>query len=65
MLISSQTQFLELGPGDSLGVGIMSVLTGAQKYIVIDAVRHTDKEKNLEMFDKLLELLKERSKSFW
>lgn len=52
---------LELGPGDSLGIGLMALLTGSELYIGIDAVRHASIETNLEIFDNLVKLLKGRT----
>jgi len=34
----------ELGPGDSMGVGLMTLLTGTKKYYAFDVVRHTNSE---------------------
>lgn len=52
---------LELGPGDSLGIGLMSILTGSERYLAIDAVRHASPETNLAVFDELVTLLKNRT----
>ncbi len=48
---------VELGPGDSLGIGLMAMLTGAEQYYGVDAVRHAARETNLGVFDELITLL--------
>lgn len=51
---------VELGPGDSLGIGLMALLTGAEQYYALDAVRHAATETNLMIFDELAKLLTTR-----
>ena len=46
----------ELGPGESLGVGLAALLSGANKYYALDAVRHSNITRNIEVFDELVEL---------
>lgn len=46
----------ELGPGDSLGVGLAALLAGATKYQAYDIVAFTARERNLAVFDELTEL---------
>ena len=48
---------VELGPGDSIGIGLMALLTGAEQYYALDVVRHTSTETNLVVFDELVKLL--------
>lgn len=48
---------VELGPGDSIGIGLMALLTGAEQYHAVDAVRHASREANLLIFDELVKLL--------
>ena len=48
---------VELGPGDSIGIGLMALLTGAERYYALDAVRHASNKANLWVFDELIELL--------
>ena len=48
----------ELGPGDSLGVGLMALLLGAEKYFALDVVEFSNSEKNIEVLDELILLLK-------
>lgn len=50
----------ELGPGDTLGVGIMALLLGSSKYIAYDVVEFSNSKKNLIMFEELLLMLNER-----
>lgn len=52
---------IELGPGDSLGIGLMALLTGSERYTAIDAVRHASLETNLGVFDELITLLRNRT----
>lgn len=52
---------VELGPGDSLGIGLMALLTGAEQYYALDAVRHASTEINLVIFDELVKLLTNRA----
>lgn len=51
----------ELGPGDSIGMGLCALLTGVQKYIALDAVQHADLSRNLATFDELVELISSRA----
>ena len=46
----------ELGPGDSLGTGLAAVLTGATRYLALDAVPYTRPRSNLEILDTLARL---------
>lgn len=48
---------VELGPGDSIGIGLMALLTGAEQYHAVDAVRHASRQANLHIFDELVKLL--------
>ena len=52
---------VELGPGDSLGIGLMAILTGSERYVAIDAVRHASPGTNLAVFDELATLLRNRT----
>ncbi|HEB86620.1 MAG TPA: hypothetical protein ENI68_06355 [Gammaproteobacteria bacterium] len=48
--------FAELGPGNSLGVGLAALLTGSEKYLAFDIMEHADIATNLKVFDGLVEL---------
>lgn len=49
---------VELGPGDSLGTGLAALLCGADRYIAVDAVEHSNPERNLRIFEDLIELFR-------
>jgi hypothetical protein len=51
----------ELGPGDSIGIGLMALLTGAEKYFALDVVPYTNLEKNRAILDELVALLRARA----
>jgi hypothetical protein len=51
----------ELGPGDSIGIGIAAVLTGAERYYAFDVVAHANTPRNLAIFDELVELFRARA----
>jgi len=50
----------EIGPGDSLGVGLASLLSGAEKYYALDVVGHTNPDSNLNIFEELVDLFRQR-----
>lgn len=52
---------VELGPGDSLGIGLAALLSGASHYIAVDVVRHADVARNLTVLDELVQLFTARA----
>jgi hypothetical protein len=46
----------ELGPGDSLGVGLSALLSGAPRYVALDAKSHANPDQNLTIFEELVSL---------
>jgi hypothetical protein len=50
----------ELGPGDSIGVGLAALLSEANKYYAFDVVKYIDTKRNLEIFNELVNLFKNR-----
>jgi predicted SAM-dependent methyltransferase len=46
----------ELGPGDSLGIGLAALISGCNKYYAFDVVDYADTENNLKIFDELVTL---------
>jgi hypothetical protein len=51
----------ELGPGDSLGLGIAALLSGIERYVALDVLAHTNVEANVEILAKLNELFRARA----
>ena len=51
----------ELGPGDSLGIGLASVLCGADRYIALDVKAHANTERNVKVFNELVRLFRDRA----
>jgi SAM-dependent methyltransferase len=61
-LSTDPTTVAELGPGDSLGIGLAALLSGASSYYALDIVNFTNTERNLEVFDELVTLLNKRER---
>ncbi|RJO66482.1 MAG: methyltransferase domain-containing protein [Myxococcales bacterium] len=51
----------ELGPGDSLGIGLAALLSGVDRYIALDVVPFAETDRNLHIFDALAELFRRRA----
>jgi hypothetical protein len=51
----------ELGPGDSLGVGLAAMLCGVNNYFALDVIKHSNIEINLKVLDELVALFKSRA----
>jgi hypothetical protein len=52
----------ELGPGDSVGLGIAALLSGVDRYIAFDVFAHVDLEVNLQVLDEVVTLFRERAR---
>jgi SAM-dependent methyltransferase len=50
----------EIGPGDSLGIGISALYTGAANYYAFDVIKHTNLQRNLTINKELLKYFEER-----
>lgn len=48
----------ELGPGDSVGIGLAALISGADKYYAFDVVEYANRERNLAVYDELVKLFK-------
>jgi hypothetical protein len=51
----------ELGPGDSIGIGLAALLSGAERYFALDALPHAQTARNLAVFEELIELFRARA----
>jgi hypothetical protein len=51
----------ELGPGDSIGVGLAALISGCEKYYALDAVQYANKAANRKIFEELVELFKNKT----
>lgn len=52
----------ELGPGDSLGLGLAGLLSGADRYFGLDVVRYAGFQRNLRVFEELIGLFRRRER---
>ena len=50
----------ELGPGDSIGVGLAALLSGSSRYWGLDVIEHSALEKNHDIFQELVSLFESR-----
>jgi SAM-dependent methyltransferase len=50
----------ELGPGDSLGIGLAALLSNTEKYYAFDVVEHASNQRNIDIFLELVKLFQER-----
>jgi hypothetical protein len=50
----------EIGPGNSIGVGLAALISGANKYYALDVVEYATTKRNVEIFDELVELFGKR-----
>jgi len=51
----------ELGPGASIGTGIAALISGAEKYYAFDVEKYASIEKNIVVFDEMVELFRQKS----
>jgi SAM-dependent methyltransferase len=51
----------ELGPGDSLGVGLAALIAGAERYYAFDVAPFSSGARNLRVFDELVDLFRQRA----
>jgi len=51
----------ELGPGDSLGIGLAALISGCDKYFALDVVEHANAERNSRIFGELITLFENRT----
>ena len=51
----------EFGPGDSVGIGIAALVSGAHRYAALDVVDHASRAENLRIFDQIVSLFQARA----
>ena len=51
----------ELGPGDSIGIGMAALLSGAKRYTGLDAARLAESHRNIAVLDELTALFRSRA----
>ncbi|NOJ47558.1 methyltransferase domain-containing protein [Bradyrhizobium archetypum] len=51
----------ELGPGDSLGIGLAAILSGTERCLALDAVPYANSSLNLQIFEELIALFRDRA----
>ena len=51
----------ELGPGDSIGIGLAAMLSGVNNYFALDVVRYSNTDINLKTFEDLVSLFNARA----
>ena len=51
----------ELGPGDSIGIGLAALLSGAAKYVGLDIVPFSSRANLESIFDELVQLYSHRN----
>jgi hypothetical protein len=61
-LSTSPDVIAEIGPGDSLGMGLAALISGANKFYAFDVVAHANNERNFEVLGELVDLFKKREK---
>ncbi|REJ83673.1 MAG: methyltransferase domain-containing protein [Acidobacteria bacterium] len=60
-LDTSPRTVAELGPGDSLGLGLAALLSGARRFVALDVIEHAATETNLRVLAELERLFAQRS----
>ena len=51
----------EFGPGDSIGMGLAALLSGSERYYALEVYKYWDTERNVQIFDELVELFRNRT----
>ena len=50
----------EIGPGDSLGIGLAALISGAEKYYAFDIFKYANYERNTRILDELVDLYRKK-----
>lgn len=60
-MLSIPKTVAELGPGDTLGIGLSAMLCGVDNYYALDVLKHADPTNNLKILGELVELFRSRA----
>jgi hypothetical protein len=52
----------ELGPGDSLGIGLSALISGANRYFALDVLDYDNRQRDGRIFDELIDLFMRRER---
>lgn len=58
---NSPKHVAEIGPGDTIGVGLAALITGADRYTAIDSIQYTTLQASAQMLNQLMELFSART----
>ena len=58
---SAPRHVADFGPGDSIGVGLAALLSGAESFIGLDVKPFARAERNLAVFDELVALFRSKA----
>jgi SAM-dependent methyltransferase len=61
-LCATPSVVAELGPGDSIGIGLAALLSGAERYFAFDIVGHASLQRNADIFEELVGLFRRKEK---
>jgi hypothetical protein len=56
------SKIAELGPGDSLGIGLAALLSGSDEYIALDVVKFWNPARNIQILKDLIILFKSKAR---
>lgn len=59
--LSDIKHIAEIGPGDSLGIGMSALYTGAEQYYAFDVIEHANLSANQQVNQELLELFSQKA----
>jgi len=59
---SAPRHVADFGPGDSIGVGLAALLSGAESFIGLDVKPFARAERNLAVFDELVDALPQQGR---
>lgn len=60
LIHSMPKNVVEFGPGDTIGIGLMALLCGAEKYYALDYIKYSGMHKIDFILERLIHMLKEK-----